>query len=281
MQVSYKLLVGIEGGSLTGDVITATIKDMEQPGLAIKRDLVNKLLMQASTKLSDVLGEKVAANKIRNAPASAKMAEFAIDPSMTDLAIPEVTKSDAGEYQITANHYRIEVMSCTVALDGIALGTTPGPFQGAPGLHKIRLSREGFKDWEQTINIRDGLRLNVAMQLTPEGYARWRDNIDFLQSMKDKAKYGDADVKRIEGMAKMFSQSGFLVENRQKHDSDIKSDVKIKGKSLWPEAPAPQPGPAGRDGRDGRDGINGRDGKDGRDARDGVDTRIPPKPDAN
>src|SRR5205085_11450984 len=137
---------------------------------------------------------------IRSGPDGAKMADFAIECSMTDLAIPEVIKTDAGEYMIGANRYRIEVMSSTVALDGIVLGSTPGPFQAGPGLHKIRVSREGFKDWEQTINIRDGLRLNVAMQLSPEGYDRWRANVDFLQGMKDKAKFADADVKRIEGI---------------------------------------------------------------------------------
>jgi len=50
-------------------------------------------------------------------------------------------------------------MDVTVELDGIAIGSAPGSFQGFPGLHKLRLSREGFDSWERTVNLYDGQNL--------------------------------------------------------------------------------------------------------------------------
>src|SRR5262249_28667699 len=55
MRISYKLLDGAIGGSLTGDVVEAKVKDLEQPGQSVHRDMINKLLDQSSTKLASVL----------------------------------------------------------------------------------------------------------------------------------------------------------------------------------------------------------------------------------
>jgi hypothetical protein len=246
MLVSYKLLDGVMGGSLTGGVVTASVKDLEQPGQSVQHDMINKLLDQASIKLATALTEKVQANKIREGPAAqASLVALSIDCTMADMAIPEIIKNDSGDYVPSPLRYKLDVMACTVSLDGVTVGTTPGPFEVLPGLHKIRINRETFKDWEQTINIpRAGLHLDVALTMTPEGYARWQDSIAFLQDVKDQAKVADANVKRIEGIAQMFSQSGFKVDVKSTSNTnvDIKKDVKIdaksNGTSLWNTTPS-------------------------------------------
>ena len=246
MLVSYKLLDAVSGGSLTGGVVTATVKDLEQPGQAVHRDMINKLLDQASSKLATALTEKVQANKIREGPsAQASLVALSIDCTMADLAIPEIVKNDNGDYAPSPLRYKLDVMACTVSLDGVTVGTTPGPFEVLPGLHKIRITRETFKDWEQTINIpRVGLHLDVELTMTPDGYARWQDSIGFLQNVKDQAKIADANVKRIEGIAQMFSQSGFKVDVKSTSNTnvdvkkDIKIDAKSNGTSLWNTTPS-------------------------------------------
>jgi hypothetical protein len=63
---------------------------------------------------------------------------------------------------LTNQPIAVQAMDVTVELDGVALGSAPGIIPGRPGLHKIRLSREGFDPWERTINIYDGQNLRVA-----------------------------------------------------------------------------------------------------------------------
>jgi hypothetical protein len=115
-----------------------------------------------------------------------------------------------------------------VELDGVALGSAPGTFQAPPGLHKIRLSREGFDVWERTINVYDGQQLRVALQMSPAGYGRWKDTTDFLATLDANRKLTDAEVQRIQGIAKFFSESHYRVD----YNVDTKENVKIY-KSLY------------------------------------------------
>jgi hypothetical protein len=116
-------------------------------------------------------------------------------------------------------------MDVTVELDGVAIGSAPGTFQGRPGLHKIRLSREGFDTWERTINIYDGQTLRVALQMSDAGYARWMDTTGFLSTLDNNRKLTDAEVKRIEGIGEFFKNSHYRV--------DTKENVHVTYKSLY------------------------------------------------
>ena len=113
----------------------------------------------------------------------------------------------------------------TVELDGVALGSAPGDFKARPGLHKISLSREGFDTWERTINIYEGQTLRVALQMSAAGYARWTDATSFLAGLDKDRKLTDAEVKRIEGLAKFYSESHYRV--------DTKENLHIINKSIF------------------------------------------------
>jgi hypothetical protein len=63
--------------------------------------------------------------------------------------------------------------------------------------------------------------------MSEAGYARWKDNIAFLQNLEVNRKLTDAQVKAVEGFAKMLEQSGYRVDLRE----DAK--VQINGKSLY------------------------------------------------
>ena len=69
------------------------------------------------------------------------------------------------------------------------------------------------------INAMPGQKLRFTMQLSEAGYNRWKDNVKFLQDLENDRKLTDAEVKSIEGFAKMLEQSGYKVD--------------IKGKSLY------------------------------------------------
>jgi hypothetical protein len=161
--------------------------------------------------------------------AKASMVNFSIVCSMTDIKDQPITVPDVqvtADKRVVKTNAPIEVqpLDVTVELDGIAIGSAPGIFQAFPGLHKLRLSREGFKDWERTVNIYAGQKLRVALQMSDEGFARWQENMAFLQLLQDDRKLTDAEAKKIEGIAKFWSESHYRV--------DTKENVKIY-KSLF------------------------------------------------
>jgi hypothetical protein len=62
----------------------------------------------------------------------------------------------------------------TVELDGAAVGSSPGTFSCAPGLHQLRVSRAWMKDWQQTVNIQNGATFRVALELSDAGLQRYQ-----------------------------------------------------------------------------------------------------------
>jgi hypothetical protein len=107
------------------------------------------------------------------------------------------------------------------------VGTTPATLRLAPGFHKMRLTRPGFRTLEQVINPVAGLKLRPALQMSEAGFARWKENIAFLQSIEVNRKLTDAQVKAAEGFAKMLEQSGYRVDFREDNK------IQINGKSLY------------------------------------------------
>lgn len=228
LRVAYKVIEAGEGGAVKGGTVVSTKTVRESEGLQVEdNDLMNALLDDAAEQLAEALVAKAAA--LPTTVAKATKVNFSIACTMTDIreqpiTVPNVQVKDDNRVVKSGQPIAVQPLDVTVELDGLALGSAPGVFEASPGLHKLRLSREGFKDWERTINVVAGQKLNVALQMSDEGYARWKDNLAFLQSLEDDRKLTDAEVKRIEGIAKFFSESHYRV--------DTKENIKIY-KSLY------------------------------------------------
>lgn len=228
LRVSCKIVEAGAGGAIKGDTATATKTIRQSGNLSVdSSEVINELLDDAAGQLADALVKN--AGSLPTEVAKASMVNFSIACSMTDIKDQPITVPNVqvtADKRVVKTNAPIEVqpLDVTVELDGIAIGSAPGTFQAFPGLHKLRLSREGFKDWERTVNVYAGQKLRVALQMSDAGFARWQENLAFLQLLQDDRKLTDAEVKRIEGVAKFFSESHYRV--------DTKENIKIY-KSLY------------------------------------------------
>jgi hypothetical protein len=228
LRVSCKIVEAGAGGALKGDMVAASKTIRQSGNLQVdSSEVINELLDDAAEQLADKLVRAAAA--LPAEVARSKQVEFSIACSMTDIKDQPITVPNlqvTADKRVVKTNAPVEVqpLDVTVELDGITIGSAPGTFQAFPGLHKLRLSREGFKDWERTVNIIAGQKLRVALQMSDAGFARWQENLAFLQLLQDDRKLTDAEVKRIEGIAKFFSESHYRV--------DTKENVKIY-KSLF------------------------------------------------
>jgi hypothetical protein len=229
LRVTYKIVEAGQGGAVRGGAFTSEKNIRQTTDLQTESsDVINELLDDAADQLASAI--------VQNAPslpaevAKAAMVNFNVACTMTDPRQQPILISALG---ITADNHvvltnqpmAVQAMDVTVELDGVALGSAPGSFQGRPGLHKIRLSREGFDTWERTINIYAGQNLRVALQMSNAGYARWADTTAFLATLDANRKLTDAEVKRIEGIAEFFKNSHYRV--------DTKENVHVTYKSLF------------------------------------------------
>ncbi|MDO8743882.1 MAG: PEGA domain-containing protein, partial [Candidatus Brocadiaceae bacterium] len=223
-RASYKILEGVQGGTLVSDTIKVSKSErLTERSHTENSDMVNELLDEAACKIAESLGKK----QIIQPPPKPNLVEITIACGMQDLAqlpvsVPDLRMTKEGKLVAKKDPLEVQLLDVTVELNGTVIGSAPGVFKVPPGLSKIRLTREGFKDWERTINANEGQKLKVVLQMTDNGYKRWRDNTAFLQELKDKEKLTDAEVESIKGHAQMLRQSGFKVDVKE----DVKGDIK-------------------------------------------------------
>jgi len=219
LRVSYKIIEAGAGGAIKGDTVVAT-KTLRQSGsLSVdSSEVINELLDDAASQLADSLVQNAAS--LPTEVAKDKMVNFRIACTMTDPRQQPILISALGvtadnHVVVTNQPVALQPLDVTVELDGIAIGSAPGSFQGYPGLHKLRLSREGFDSWERTVNLYEGQNLRVALQMSAAGYAHWKDTTDFLATLDGNRKLTDAEAKRLEGLAKFFSESHYRVDTKE------------------------------------------------------------------
>ena len=229
LRVSYKIVEGNGGGAVRGGAFTSE-KNVRQTGdlQTESSDIVNELLDDAADQLADAIVQSAKSLPVEVAKAALvnfKVACTMTDPRQQPILISALGITADNHVVVTNQPVALQALDVTVELDGVALGSAPGAFQARPGLHKIRLSREGFDAWDRTINVYDGQNLRVALQMSNEGYARWADTTGFLATLDANRKLTDAEVKRIEGIAEFFKNSHYRV--------DTKENVHVTYKSLF------------------------------------------------
>jgi len=91
-----------------------------------------------------------------------------IDKTLTELE--SQTKGAKGE-QLA--ELRKVVGGVTVELDGAVIGSAPNTFKATKGLHQICVRRDWMKPYLATVNIQEGMVLQVALEMSAEGLTKW------------------------------------------------------------------------------------------------------------
>lgn len=215
LRVSYRLAEAAKGGEVGGDTIVASRTFRQSDGLQVEStDILNQLLDEAAKMTAESFLAKEPL-----LPAVAKDAsrvEITIQCNITDFAIlPNAGLNEKNEVVLGEGHATATVSDVTIEINGITVGSTPGPIEVRPGLNKLRLTREGFKPYERTVNFFDGQNLTVAMQMSSEGYARWKDVVATYTALENNRKLTDAQVEVLQGYAQMLRQSGIKVDTKE------------------------------------------------------------------
>ena len=226
LRVTYKIVDAGTGGAVRGDTVIAEKTTRQTANVQTEdTDVLNDLLDDAAQQLADAIVQS--AGTLAATTAKADQVTFQVsctlaDPQNQPVTIPPLYLTTDNTVVLTNLPVPVQALDVNVELDGVVLGSAPGEFKARPGLHKIRLTREGMGTWERTINVSEGQALRVALQLTPDSYARWTATTSFLADLVNGKKLTDAQVKVYEGLAKFLSESHYRVdtkENLQFHKS--------------------------------------------------------------
>ncbi len=216
LRVSYGLLDAAEAGGLKGDSFSVNKTLRDDGNLKVNdADLINGLLEQAA---NGIAAQLTAPGVVESLPAPAEQASpvtFTITAVLQGIKIPNVLVGPDNVVRTTENRFPVEAIGVDVELDGVVQGSAPGEFGAMPGLHRLRLTRDGFQPWERNVNLYEGFALTAAMDLTPEGLAQWKDLTQFVQDLQLEAQLTAAQVKVLEGKAQMLQQSGYKVNTTE------------------------------------------------------------------
>ncbi len=91
-----------------------------------------------------------------------------IDSTLNELE--SQTRGAKGE-QLT--ELRKVVGGVTVELDGAVIGSAPNTFKATKGLHQLCVRRDWMKPYTATVNIQEGMVLQVALEMSAEGVTKW------------------------------------------------------------------------------------------------------------
>mgnify|MGYP002399261334 FL=1 len=216
LRVAYKLLDAQNGGALTGDVVKAVRS--EQANANASPDVagvMEELLDDASRQITASLRSHRDAGRIAAARTAPKAVTITLEVEAADLYIPDVRISAENVVTVGESKFKVTPLAATVEVDGVAVGTAPGKITLKPGFSRLRLTREGFKTWERTINASEGQILTIAMTMTEDGLRRFRESTAWLNELKNGAKLTDAEVKVLEGHAKSLENSFFRVDTKE------------------------------------------------------------------
>ena len=145
LRLALRVLEGARGTQIYGDTVAVSEKIAQNSNLQMQTDdLVNTLLDRGAGEL---------AGRVQGSLAKIEAARPA------EAALASVT------FKATADGAAVEV-------DGVVIGTAPGTYQVQPGVHEIRVTKEGYATWEKSVNFTDGLALDVPLELSGTGLAR-------------------------------------------------------------------------------------------------------------
>ena len=119
--------------------------------------------------------DQLAANALKwRKPAAAATAFVAFKVTTSiDKVVTELESQTKGTKGELLAELRKVVGGATVELDGAVIGSCPGEFRAAPGLHQIKITRQWMQDYTATVNIVDGMQLDIAMEMSEAGLAKW------------------------------------------------------------------------------------------------------------
>lgn len=229
LRVSYSLLESAQGSGVAGDTFVVESAERQNADGSLRINdsgRLDDMIAEAATQIANNAIAKADAGTIP-APGAVGEVNFTVTARIQGVALPNVSIDDKGRAQISAEVFPVDASGATVELDGVAIGSAPGSFRAAPGLHQIRVSRPGFKDWARSVNLYEGFNLNVALDFTPEGLKQWKDMSAFVENLKMDAQLTDAEAEAIRGAAQALRQSGYRVDTK-----DAPATI-ITGGSIW------------------------------------------------
>ncbi|MBR7106484.1 MAG: hypothetical protein IKC88_05810 [Opitutales bacterium] len=219
LQCNYNLFESSMGVGSTGGTSVASKTIRQSQNLKIEStDIINELLDQVAGDIALQLEQKNKSGKIV-AKQNLKT-DVIFDCVLSDFSFPEIILEN-GKYKVGSNSIPVGIKYITLEIDGIAQNANE-KLKLTRGIHVVRINQKDIEPIEKTINVienPDGQKFYFSLSLSDSARIRLKDDMAFIQAIKERAKASDdrrilteAEAERLRGCAKMLEQSGYKID---------------------------------------------------------------------
>lgn len=205
--VSYRLAFAASGAAVAGDSVKVTRAWRESESLTRETDdLLNGMFDEVAAELAKKI--PAASQEVKEVPqVQAAGVKFNINPVLPGGTPLQLPSCERGGVKLPVS----ATVAADVTMDGVSVGSVPGELRCTTGLHQILVQAEGFKPWKRFVMISEGQKFDILLEMTPEGYEKWKEIITFLSDLSRKTKLTDAEVKQLEAKAEAMRKAGLIV----------------------------------------------------------------------
>lgn len=232
LRSNYSLCESGSGEGSAGGAIKSSKAIRQTPELSIQSDdILNELIDDTALQIAALLNSQNQSGQIIAKRVSSN--DINIIFAIEAMSFPEIVEEN-GKYKLGANAIPATIPYVVAEIDGIAQ-SIGGKVRLSKGPHTLKIKQKDIEPIEYFINVinEPNQTLTLPLSLTQEARNRWKSDMFFIESMKDRAKKSDsermlveAEVDRIRGIAEMYRKSGYNIQ------IDRKEDVKIDAKNL-------------------------------------------------
>lgn len=191
---------------------------------------IDDLLDDATDQIANSLRASLSSGRVAAPTASAKDQNVTItlNVQVSGIQPPAVSLDKDNTFAFSPSPAAVAAEKVDVQVDGVSVGTAPGPITLKKGFSNIRLAHPSLETWQRVINAVDGQTLTATLRLTDEALARWQDYADYLHSLEQDRKLTDAQVEVLKGKAQALRQSGFKVDTDEAPKVENKETIIVK-----------------------------------------------------
>jgi len=136
-------------------------------------------------------------------PASVQLVSFSVSTTVDELI--QGLESGVRAPNELLDEMRRVVGGVTVEIDGAVVGSSPGSYRIAPGMHQLRVSRPWMMDWQQTVNIQEGSQFKIGMELSTAGLQRYVT----MEAIRSQIAKEYAEAMALKGVKINFDTSAW------------------------------------------------------------------------
>ena len=216
IDVAWKLLEAQSGTSADGGIVHAREFVRESPGRTrVESSIATRLLERDAEQIAEAVAASIAKGSLNLKTARAQTHLMSIVPYLDNMTVPEIRRVD-GEWTVTGTRYPLSADTCTISLNGLLVGSTPGPIHAALGVQRLQLEHPLCDTVDRFVRVDDTTgSLRIPIVLSAKGRADFEQQTAFFEQLKDGAVLRENEREMVLGLVDFLKRSSITIDTSQ------------------------------------------------------------------